>query len=51
MQDWHQATDTPEDADVPTQEAEQSDESENPFYETDSGTDSNEDLHSGAEPR
>ena len=50
MQDWHQATDTPEDADMPTQEAEQSDESENPFYETDSGTDSNEDLHSGAEP-
>ena len=50
MQDWHQATDTPEDADMPTQQAEQSDESENPFYETDSGTDSNEDLHSGAEP-
>ena len=50
MQDWQQDADTPDDADMPTQEAEESEESETPFYETDSGTDSNEDLHSGAEP-
>ena len=40
----------PMDTNMPVQEGEESEESEEPYYETDSGTDSNEGLHSGAEP-
>ena len=45
---------TPEDTNMTVQEGDQEgeedEESEASYYETDSGTDSNEDLHSGAEP-
>ena len=49
-QHYQDDADTPDDANMPIQEEEESEESEDPYYETDSGTDSNEDLHSGAEP-
>ena len=49
-QHYQDDADTPDDADMPIQGEEESEESEDPYYETDSGTDSDEDLHSGAEP-
>ena len=53
MLDWQHPqgdADTPDRADMHIHEEAESEESEDPYYETDSGTDSNEDLHSGAEP-